>query len=141
MNDHATPAQLESARRVLAHEGALGGGTARGRTAAARVYEKIHFQLASMISVGGANLLFARTATLTQGEFARFANLPIDEGATKLREHLEAQTPAVATDSAAALFGNLFTLITTFIGERLWGQLLRRAWPSLDDTAPRKKTK
>ena len=141
MIDPTSPAQLERARRVLAHEGAAGGATARDRTAAVRVYEKIHVQLASLMGVGGATLLFARSAKLTQGEFARFADLSVDEGATKLRAHLEARDPAVATESAAALFGNLFTLVTTFIGERLLAQVLRNAWPTLADTAPREKNK
>jgi hypothetical protein len=54
---------------------------------------------------------------------------------------LQAQDPAVATESAAALFGNFFTLITTFIGERLTAQLLRSAWPNFDETAPTEKKK
>jgi hypothetical protein len=54
---------------------------------------------------------------------------------------LQAQDPAVATESAAALFGTFFALITAFIGERLTTQILRRAWPTIEETAPRETEK
>jgi hypothetical protein len=41
----------------------------------------------------------------------------------------------VAGDSAAALFGTFFTLMTTFIGERLTTQVLRSAWPTIEEMA------
>lgn len=126
---------------MLAHEGATGGAAARAQTAALRVYEKLYVQLAPLVGVAGVHLLFARSAKLAQGEFARFADFSADEGATKLRERLQAQDPAVATESAAALFGNFFTLITSLIGERLTARMLRSAWPTLDETAPREKDK
>jgi len=126
---------------LLAHEDAAGGAAARGKTAAGRVYEKLHVQLAPLVGVAGVHMLFARSAKLAQGEFARFAEVSIDEGSTKLRECLQAQDPAIATESAAALFGNFFTLITTFIGERLVAQLVRSAWPTFDDAAPTEKNR
>lgn len=126
---------------MLAHEGATGGAAARAQTAALRVYEKLYVQLAPLVGVAGVHLLFARSAKLAQGEFARFADFSADEGATKLRERLQAQDPAVATESAAALFGNFFTLITSLIGERLTARMLRSAWPTVDETAPREKDK
>ncbi len=126
---------------MLAHEGAAGGAATRAKTAAGRVYDKVHVHLVPLVGIAGVHLLFARSARLAQGEFARFAEVSIDEGSTKLREFLQAQDPAVATESAAALFGNFFTLITTFIGERLTAQMLRSAWPSFDETAPTEKNK
>ena len=126
---------------MLGHEDAAGGAAARGNTAAGRVYDKLHVHLAPLVGVGGVHMLFARSARLAQGEFARFAEVSMDEGSTKLRECLQAQDPAIATGSAAALFGNFFTLITTFIGERLVAQLLRSAWPTFDDAAPTEKNR
>ena len=63
------------------------------------------------------------------------------EGSTKLRACLQALDPAVATEAAAALFGTFLELITTFIGERLTIQVLRSAWPTIEDTAPRETKK
>ena len=80
--------------------------------------------------------MFVRSAKLAQGEFAGLAEVPIFERPTKLRECLQAKDPAVAVESAAALFGTFFALITAFIGERLTTQVLRRAWPTIEETAP-----
>ena len=126
---------------MLAHEGAAGSADARATTAAGRVYDKLHAHLAPLVGAAGVQLLFVRSAKLAQGEFACFAEVSILEGSTKLRECLQAQDPAVATESAAALFGTFFTLITTFIGERLTAQVLRSAWPTFEETAPREKNK
>ena len=135
------PAQLEMARRLLAHEGAAGSAAARATTAASRVYDRLHAHMAPLMGDAGVHLLFGRSARLAQGEFARFAEVSIPEGSTKLRERLQAQDPAVATESAAALFGNFFTLSIAFIGERLTTQVLRNAWPTFEEPEPKEKHK
>jgi hypothetical protein len=128
-----SPAQLERARRLLAHEG--GTGSAKQSTAApGRVFDKLHAQLAPLVGVAGVHMLLVRSAKLAGGELAQVAELPIVEGARKLRERLQGD-PAVAAE-AAALFGTFLTLLTTFIGERLTTQVLLNAWPSIEDTAP-----
>ncbi len=131
------PAQIERARRLLAHEGAAGSAE-RASTAAGRVYDKLYAHLAPLVGSAGVQLLFMRSAKLVQGEFASFAQVSGFEDSTKLRERLETRTPALATESVAALFGAFFTLITTFVGERLTMQVLRGAWPTFDETAPEK---
>jgi len=87
-----------------------------------------------LLGVIGVGLLFARSAKLAQSEFAAFADVSVVEDSTKLRECLQAQDPAVATESAAALFATFFALLTTFIGERLTLQVVRRAWPTIAET-------
>jgi hypothetical protein len=131
-----TPAQVERARRLLAHEGAAASADDCA-TAALRLYDKLHAHLAPLVGAAGVQLLFVRSAKLAQGEFARLAGVAILEGSTKLRECLQAQDPAVATESAAALFGTFFALIATFIGEPLTTQVLRGAWPTIEETAPK----
>ena len=131
------PAQLARAGLLLAYEGAAQDADAHATTAAGRMYDKLHAHLAPLVGDAGVQVLFLRSAKLTRGEFARLADTSILEGATKLRECLHAREPAVATESATVLFGTFFALITTFIGERLTTQVLRRAWPLLDETAPR----
>ncbi len=135
------PAQLEQARRLLAHEAAADSTDGLATTAASRVYDKLHAHIAPLVGTAGVQLLFARSAKLAQGEFAFFAEISILENSTKLRECLQAKDPAVSTEAAAALFGTFFALLTTFIGERLTGQVLRRAWPTLEAAAPREPPK
>ncbi len=133
-----SPEQMERARRLLAHEGAAGraeqhaGGES---TAAGRVYDKLHAQLAPIVGAAGVHLLFMRSAKLARGELARLAELPSVEGPAKMRECLHAREPALATESAAALFGAFFTLLTIFIGERLTTRVLDSAWPALEGAA------
>ncbi len=85
--------------------------------------------------------MFVRSAKLTRGEFARFAEISVLAGATKLRECLQARDPAVSAESAETLFATFFALITTFIGERLTTQVLRSAWPTIEQAAPRETEK
>jgi hypothetical protein len=118
---------------MLAHEGAADSANERAATAASRVYDKIQAHLAPLVGDAGVQLLFARSAKLAQGEFTGLAEISILEGSTPLRERL--QGPSLAPESAEALFGTFFALITTFIGERLTNQMIRRAWPTIEETA------
>ena len=136
MLNRPSPAHLERARQLLAQEAAVGGADEHAPTPAGRVYDKLTAQLAPLVGDTGLQLLFVRSAKLAQREFAWFAEVSILEGSAKLRSCLGAHDPPVATESAAALFGIFFELITTFIGEQLTNQVLRRAWPTLDETVP-----
>jgi hypothetical protein len=120
--------------RLLAREGAAGGAD-EWATAAGRVYDKLDAHLAPLLGSAGVRALLVRSAQLTQSDFS-FLAAAFPENSTKLRECLKAQDPAVAAESAAALFGTFFTLITTFIGERLTTQALRSAWPTIEEMAP-----
>src|SRR5207248_11483161 len=130
-------AHMERARRLLAHEGAAASaGAEKCAGAADSVYDKLYTHLAPLVGNAGVQALFVRSAKLAQGEFACLAEPAILESSTKLRECLQAQDPAVATESAAALFGTFFGLLTTFIGERLAIQALRTAWPTIEAMEP-----
>jgi len=94
-----------------------------------------------LVGAAGVHLMFMRSAKLARGEFARFAGSSILESSTRLRERLQAAEPAVATESAAALFGTFFTLSNAFIGERLTTQVLRNAWPTFEKIEPGEKHK
>jgi len=118
------------------HEGAAGVADERTATAAGRVYEKLHAHMVPLVSADGVRLLFARSAKLTQGEFACLAASSRLEGSTELCACLQAQDPAVAMAAATALFGTFIALLTTFIGERLTTQVLRSAWPTLEEMPP-----
>ena len=131
-----TPAQLETARWLLAHESSASGAGDSAATAAGRVYDTLHAHLAPLLGGIGVQSLFVRSAKLTPGEFGGLAQVSILEGSAKLREHWQAQGSIVDAESAVALFGTFLALVTTFIGERLVTQVLRRAWPTIE-TAPR----
>jgi hypothetical protein len=126
--------QLERARQLLAHEGAS-GSPAECAVAGGRVYDKLDAHLAPLLGSAGVRALLVRSAKLTGGRFP-FLEAAAVESSTKLRESLHAQDAAVASESAAALFGTFFTLLATFIGERLTTQALRRAWPTIEAMTP-----
>ena len=120
--NNPSPEQMDRARRLLAHEGA------------GRVYDKLHAHLAPLVGAAGVQALLARSAKLAQGEFACLS-VAVVEDSTRLRDCLRSQDPTVAAESAAALFATFFALITVFIGERLTTQVLRTAWPTIEELA------
>ena len=132
---------MERARRLLAHEGAAAGADGSA-TAACRVYDKLQAHLCPLVGSAGVQALLVRSVKLTQADFSFLEVDVLDEGSTtKLHECFQAQEPAVVTESAAALFGTFFALIATFIGERLTTQVLRGAWPTIEEmelTEPKK---
>lgn len=129
--NEANATQVAMARLLLAHEGAADGAAAAG----GKIYDKLQAHLTPLLGSAGVRALLARSAKLAQRQFS-FLEVVVVESSTNLRECLRAQDAAVATESAATLFGTFFSLITTFIGERLTTQALRRAWPTIEEIAP-----
>jgi hypothetical protein len=136
-----TQAQMERARRLLAHEGTDGGSVDDSAAAAGRVYDKLPVYLAPLVGSAGVQALLVRSAKLVQDQFPCLAEAAILESSTRLRECLRAQEPAVAREAAVAFFGTFFALITTFIGERLTTEMLRSAWPTIEGAAPKETRK
>ena len=133
----AGAAQVERAKRLLASEGSTGHPESCA-AAAGRVYDKLDAHLAPLLGRKGVQALFARSAKLAQIDLAPVAEMTSgDEGSTKLRAYLQPLEPALAAETAAALFGTFLDLITTFIGERLTVQVLRSAWPTIEEVPPR----
>ncbi len=123
---------------MLAHEGVAGGGADEPpMAAAARVYERLHTHLAPLVGDAGVEALLVRSARLAQGELAWLSEVPIADRSAKLRASLHAQEAAVGAESLAALYGTFFALLASLIGERLTTQVLRGAWPMIDEIAPR----
>jgi hypothetical protein len=85
----------------------------------------------------GVVALLTRSAKLVGGHLA-FVEPGSLESSMQLQAFLRAQEPA-AEETAAALFGTFLALLETFIGERLTTEVLRSAWPSFDETAPKEK--
>ncbi len=134
-------AQIALARRLLAAEGGSGASAEACAAAAGRVYDKLNAQLSPLLSAPGFQALLARSAKLRQGEFGRLAEIGVVASSTSLRACLLALDPVAAAETAEALFGTFFALITSFIGERLTTQALRRAWPTIEEPAPAERAK
>ena len=122
------------ATALLAHERAAGEAHDR-ELAAGRVYDKLRTHLAPLLGKTGVELLLLRSAKLVQGEFAFLTEASILGGAAELHAQMRPPAPALADDSATALFATFFDLLMTFIGERLTNQALRSAWPTFVATA------
>lgn len=127
----ASTTQTERATLLLAHEGAA-GSAAECAAAAGRVYDKLHAHLRPLLGSAGVQALLGRSVRLTQRQF-HFLEASVVESSRTLCESLRVQDPAVAKEAAVVLFGNFLALMTTFLGERLTIQALRRAWPTIED--------
>jgi hypothetical protein len=130
-----SPTQTDAAKRLLWYEGGHAASAEEWATAAGRVYEKLHLELAPLVGSVGVQALFARSATLTLADFPGIGGRAALESSTKLREALRTLPPSVTEATAAALFAAFLALITTFIGERLTTEVLRRAWPKIEERA------
>ncbi len=126
---------VDVARQLLALEGA-------GPEAALRVHARLAARLEPLIGVAGTRALLARSARLTAREHACFASLAVAPAGstetieTRLRiclgEH--EHEPAALAAAAAALCGTMLGLLTSFIGEPLVWQVLRGAFPAIEQS-------
>jgi hypothetical protein len=130
-------AQAERAGQLLASEGDC-SSTEACAAAAGRVYDKLDAQLVPLLGPAGVHSLFVRSAKLAQSELASRPGVATSlESATRLRAWLQSLELAAARETAAVLLGTFLDLVTNFIGERLTVQVLRNAWPGIQETAPR----
>jgi hypothetical protein len=138
-----TEAQLEVARQLLARSGAPHGDAAEPAAAASRVYEALFGTLAPVIGANGFRALFARSVKLTAVDHPCLAGAttPGEPAAdnTALVERVTASLaglpPGAATETAAALYATVLGLLTSFIGDSLVRQLVKRAFPGTHETA------
>jgi hypothetical protein len=135
--------QVERAKRLLALEGEWEADAEECAEAAGRVYDKLADQLAPLLGGAGVQAMFVRSAKLARGELPFLAELVpaiegSGEGATGLRAYLLTLEPDAATQAATVLFGTFLDLIISFIGDRLTVQVLRGAWPKIDETPDEK---
>jgi hypothetical protein len=135
--NRTSPAQLERARHLLSSEGA-DGSAAGCAEAAGRIFEKLHARLAPLVGAAGVQALLVRSATLAHGDLGPLDTAVVETPA-KLRDFLRAQEPAIACETATTYFGAFLALMATFIGERLTTQVLRGAWPTIEDVAPKER--
>ena len=132
------PADVELACRLLALEGA-------DADAALRVHRRLAARLEPLIGVAGLRALLARSAKLTMTEFPGLASLasepppPLPTTEERLQSCLSVHEPEQLTAAAGALYGTMIGLLTSFIGEKLVWQVLRAAYPAIEQSV--KETK
>lgn len=134
-----TPADVEAAKRLLAHAEA-GRGAEDAAVAAGRVHERLSRRLAPLVGDAGMRALFARTVKLVSPEFPCFHAITVGAEPTatptgangQLVACLSGLEPAAATEACAALYGTLLALLAALIGAPLVSQILRSAFPAID---------
>jgi hypothetical protein len=134
-------AKRELASRLLARE-RHGENSEERAAAAGRVYEKLFLCLAPLVGGTGVRALFVRSIKLATAEFPFLGGVavePREAAVSTLVASLQGQQPDAVMHGAAALFGAFLTLLMTYVGERLTAQVLRSAWPDIDET-PSKET-
>ena len=132
-----TSPQMARIQRILVSEGA-GQDPA---PAAARVYDKLMAQLVPLLGPVGVRAMLVRSLKLASRELASLGDSGLVESATALGNGLRALGAAQAAEAAAVLFATFYGLITTFIGERLTSEILRNAWPAVEEPAPKETAK
>ena len=121
---------LEVALRLLALEGA-------DPEAAVRVYARMAARFEPLIGVAGMRAILVRSAKLSVAEYPCFASLAVAPPGSmhtvedRLQASFGEHEPAPLS-AAAALYGKLLGLLTSFIGESLVRQVLRGAFPALE---------
>jgi hypothetical protein len=120
-------AELELANRILAFEG----------QSVARVYDKLHEQLAPLLGSESVRVMFARSVKLSPiSGFGSLASAVAERGdnpGQRLEKSLQTHEPDRAAETAALALGIFVGLLISFIGERLTKQVLAGAWPQIGD--------
>lgn len=133
MNVARNDALLELALKVLAQHAGPAPGAESIAAAARRAYDDLARESAPLIGEVGVDALTSRALHLAQRKYSWlvWAHPPgqVEGPFVQVIAGLERQTPAAATEAAAAVFATLTGLLITFIGEPLTVGLLRKAWP------------
>jgi hypothetical protein len=138
--------QFEIAGRLLSHESSGELGVEAIAEAAGRLHQKLFARLASLLGVGGARALLARSVKSASIDYVTLRGIDLDDEreapAELLAARLRAEEPTTAAAAATHVCAQMLALLTTLIGERLTRQLLLTAWPTFDPSAtPRKETR
>lgn len=135
-------AHVEAARLMLAQEGGARETAPERAEAAVRVYERLSEVLSPLLGAAGVRALFARSVKVTNAEVSCFAEVHVsvelpDDACRQLLASLSKLEPALASEAAAALYANFLELLTAFVGDRLVWQVLRGAFPAIDQSGPK----
>jgi hypothetical protein len=143
MLEKPVPALVHAARQIVAAEIL---GSSDPASAVAGLYRKLLEQLGPLIGYAAVQALMARCVHLAAPEHPAWAAFPASFQYTQnpsaladqLRGCLRGSTIPIASEAAAALLSWFFSLLTTFIGERLTAQVLQGLCPQTPEPPTRK---
>jgi len=133
-----TRAYVRAAERLLDDE-----GPGEHAAAAGRVCLALFEAFAPVIGAGGVHALLARSVKLAGAEAPCLKELELTSyqpdndprvAQRQLVDCLSELEPGAASKAATALYASLFGLMTRFIGEKLVFQIMKRAFPAIDET-------
>lgn len=131
------------ARRLLAREGGDEGNAQDRAAAAGRVYDSLHRSLAPVIGAAGVRAILARSVKLASAELPCLGRLTATDdgteapaqGALHLVSCLAGLEPAAASEVAISVYATLLGVMTKLIGEGLVLQIVKTAFPVIDQAA------
>jgi len=130
-------AYFEAARRLLAQASAGDGNFVPPAHAAERVFAELNRCFAPVIGAGGFIALLGRSVKLAKVEFPALAGTEPLKSETRLVgqlvDRLSQLEPGLASTAATSLLARLFALMSTFIGEQLVWQIMKSAFPAIDE--------
>lgn len=138
-------AHVEVARRLLARscERASDGEAHPGAPATARrVHEALSQALAPIIGAAGFRAVFARSVKLIAADHPFLGPLPAlaasaspaDAVLIQVLDALAKLEPGAALELATSVYASFYALLTKMIGESLVEQIVKGAFPSIDES-------
>jgi hypothetical protein len=135
--NQATPPVRDLAKQLLALEADTNEPTETRADTALRACEKLRLHLSKLVGVAGFQALLTRALTLATAEIPWLESVQVKaDGALEgFSESVQQQDADAAAAGMAALLGQLFRLLVTFIGADLTLRLVRDMWSDapLDD--------
>jgi hypothetical protein len=136
-----TAADVEAAKQLLASQGSAIERPGEQLLLAARAYERLSDRLAPLIGAAGLEALLVRSVKLTKVDHPSLADYVVGEStdgqdaspAQRLRACLAAVDATVASSVVISLYGTLHGLLRALIGQELVRQILRSAFPAMNE--------
>ena len=105
--------------------------TEKAADAAIRLWEQMAVQIISIVGEDGFDSLYARSIFLNQSTFPWLAAHPLPKAGyrfAELKESLEGQAPAQASEANSLLLITFTDILASLIGEPLTTRILQLAW-------------
>jgi hypothetical protein len=136
-------AHFEAATRLLQSAQPSASGGSAEAAAAAHVYDALFRAVAPVLGATGFRALFARALKLSQDEFpclqAIRVRLEPPESEVQIAGDLLAclsqLEPDAASQAATGLYAAFLGLLSSFIGDQLVWQIVKRALPAMGETS------
>jgi hypothetical protein len=136
-----TAADLDSAKQLLASPGSASKSPEEQALLAVRAYQRLSDRLAPLIGAAGLEALLVRSVKLTKADYPSMGDYDGGEAtnghaaspAERLRACLASVDATAASSVVTSLYGTLHGLLRALIGQELVRQILRSAFPAMND--------